>query len=137
MKHLFRRAGAAILAAALAIAGPATACTGISLRASDGSVVVARTVEWALSDAAHDRLMVFPRRHAFVGTTPDGLTGMRWEGRHGFVTMTAYGQPFGPDGMMSGVSSLDPALIVQRPRTPAFQAGNTGSNPVGGTLGAW
>jgi choloylglycine hydrolase len=99
MKHLFRRAGAAILAAALAIAGPATACTGISLRASDGSVVVARTVEWALSDAAHDRLMVFPRRHAFVGTTPDGLTGMRWEGRHGFVTMTAYGQPFGPDGM--------------------------------------
>jgi choloylglycine hydrolase len=43
--------------------------------------------------------MVFPRRHAFVGTTPDGLTGMRWEGRHGFVTMTAYGQPFGPDGM--------------------------------------
>ena len=28
------------------------------------------------------------------------------------------------------------APIVQRPRTPAFQAGNTGSNPVGGT-GAW
>ncbi len=46
-------------------------------------------------------------------------------------------QAFGPDGMWSGVSSLDPALIVQRPRTPAFQAGNTGSNPVGGTLGAW
>ena len=44
---------------------------------------------------------------------------------------------FGLGEGWSGVSSLDPALIVQWPRTPAFQAGNTGSNPVGGTLGAW
>ena len=30
-------------------------------------------------------------------------------------------------------SQRGPAPIVQRPRTPAFHAGNTGSNPVGGT----
>ncbi|MFM7535552.1 MAG: linear amide C-N hydrolase [Acidimicrobiales bacterium] len=74
-------------------------CTGISLQASDGSVVVARTVEWALSDAHHDRFALFPRAHRFTALTPDGPTGMRWEGRHGFVTVTAYGQPYGPDGL--------------------------------------
>jgi choloylglycine hydrolase len=99
MIGILRRARAAALAASLVLSGPGLACTGISLRAADGGVVVARTVEWALSDASHDRLMVIPRRHDFVGTTPGGANGMRWQGRHGFVTMTAYGQPFGPDGM--------------------------------------
>lgn len=99
MSSMFRRALGAVLAGVLTLQGAALACTGISLRAADGSVVVARTVEWALSDASHDRLMVVPRGQDFVGTTPDGRTGMRWQGRHGFVAMTAYGQPFGPDGM--------------------------------------
>jgi choloylglycine hydrolase len=99
MANMVRRALGAFLAGVLALQGQALACTGISLRAADGAVVVARTVEWALSDASHDRLMVVPRGQDFVGTTPDGRTGMRWRGRLGFVTMTAYGQPFGPDGM--------------------------------------
>ena len=38
---------AVILTAGLLNAADADACTGISLRASDGSNVVARTVEWA------------------------------------------------------------------------------------------
>ena len=99
MKLTIRRVLTALLAAAIFLSGPAGACTGISLRAADGSVVVARTVEWALSDAAHDRLMVIPRRHGFASSTPEGQNGMRWEGRYGFVTMTAYGQPYGPDGL--------------------------------------
>lgn len=74
-------------------------CTGISLRAADGSVVVARTVEWALGDAHHDRFAIFPRGHRYTALTPEGHGGMRWQGRHGFVTVTAYGQPYGPDGL--------------------------------------
>ena len=75
------------------------ACTGISLRSADGAVIAARTVEWALGDASHDKLVVSPRGHQFVGQTPDGMNGMRWNARFGFVSLTAYGQPFGPDGM--------------------------------------
>ena len=77
----------------------ALACTGISLKARDGSVIAARTVEWALSDASHDRLAIFPRDHEFTGQTPDGKNGMRWRGKNGFVSLMAYGQPYGPDGM--------------------------------------
>jgi len=75
------------------------ACTGISLRAADGAVVAARTVEWALGDASHDKLVISPRGQQFVGQTPGGINGKRWTARFGFVSLMAYGQPFGPDGM--------------------------------------
>ncbi|MCE2949177.1 MAG: linear amide C-N hydrolase [bacterium] len=90
------------MAACMACAGivePARACTGISLRSQDGAVVVSRTVEWALSDAQHNRLAIFPRGKSYVASTPAGSNGKRWKGRYGFVSMTAYGQPYGPDGM--------------------------------------
>ncbi len=75
------------------------ACTGITLRSSDGGVVVSRTVEWALSDAQHNKILIVPRDKKFVGQTPEGNNGMRWKGKYGFVSLTAYGQPYGPDGL--------------------------------------
>ncbi|MCX7372133.1 MAG: linear amide C-N hydrolase [Alphaproteobacteria bacterium] len=75
------------------------ACTGISLRSVDGAVIAARTVEWALGDANHDQFVISPRGHAFVGQTPAGLNGKRWTAQYGFVSLMAYGQPFGPDGI--------------------------------------
>lgn len=90
----------AVIFALFSVLSPATqACTGISLKASDGSVVVARTVEWALSDAQHYRIALFPRNKAFVSLTSEGPNGMQWTGRYGFLSMTAYGQDYGPDGM--------------------------------------
>lgn len=44
-------------------------CTGISLTATGGSIIVGRAVEWALSDAHHDRLIVVPLHTEF--TVPD------------------------------------------------------------------
>jgi len=88
-----------VLFAASTLSTLAGACTGISLSASDGSVITARTVEWALSDASHDHLVLFPRGHRFTGRTPEGENGHQWTGRHGFVSLMAYGEPFGPDGL--------------------------------------
>lgn len=78
---------------------PATACTGISLSAADGSRIVARTVEWGLSDADHDTMVLFPRNHRFVAQTPEGLNGLTWTSRYGFLSLGAYGEPYGPDGI--------------------------------------
>lgn len=74
-------------------------CTGISLKSADGGVVAARTVEWALSDAHHDRVGVFGRGRRSTAQTPTGRDGKQWVGPYGFVSLTAYGQPYGPDGM--------------------------------------
>jgi choloylglycine hydrolase len=74
-------------------------CTGITLKSNDGSVVVARTVEWALNDAQHNQILIVPRNKNFKGQTPQGYNGKTWTGKYGFVTLTAYGQPYGPDGL--------------------------------------
>ncbi len=86
-----------LVAASLVI--PALACTGITLKSKDGCVVVARTVEWALNDAQHNKILIVPRNKQFRGQTPEGHNGKMWMGKYGFVTLTAYGQPYGPDGL--------------------------------------
>jgi len=91
---------ALMIAFAVALtSGPTMACTGLSLKSKDGAVIAARTVEWALGDAHHDTLVIFPRGHSFTALTPDGENGLKWKGRHGFVSLTAYGQDYGPDAM--------------------------------------
>jgi choloylglycine hydrolase len=42
---------------------------------------------------------LFGRGRRFTAQTPTGLDGKQWTGRFGFVLLTAYGQPYGPDGM--------------------------------------
>lgn len=68
----------------------ANACTGITLIARDGAVIVSRTNEWGLGDMDL-KIGIFPQGHQYQALTP--------EGQYGFVSMTAYGQPYGPDGM--------------------------------------
>jgi len=90
---------ALMLSLALASTPSSHACTGLSLKSEDGAVIAARTVEWAAGDANHDTLVLFPRDHAFTGLTPGGENGLKWQGQQGFVSLTAYGQEYGPDGM--------------------------------------
>jgi choloylglycine hydrolase len=59
--------------------------------AKDGAVNATRTVEWALGDASHDRLLIFPGGHSFAGQTPDGKIGMARKGQNCFVSLAAYG----------------------------------------------
>lgn len=63
---------AIILAAAALMASfqNCYACTGITLKAKDGSIVVARTIEWAASD--NDcRWVVVPRGHSWKSSSPE------------------------------------------------------------------
>lgn len=81
------------------IYNPVFGCTGITLKSKDGGIIVARTVEWALSDAQHNKILIVPRNKKFKGQTPQGYNGKSWIGKYGFVTLTAYGQNYGPDGL--------------------------------------
>ena len=100
MRFGFNRHVVALTAVISVVGAPvAIACTGISLEAQDGTTIVARTVEWALGDADHDTLVLFPRNYEFVGQTPEGYNGLTWTGEYGFVSLSAYGEPYGPDGM--------------------------------------
>ena len=67
-------------------ATPALACTGITLTASDGSVVYGRTLEWGAFDM-NSRVMIAPRGFAFSSIMEDGAPGMTWEAKYGFVAI--------------------------------------------------
>ena len=60
------------------------ACTGIALKAEDGSKVVARTVEWAASPM-NCGYAVVPRGYRQQSLTPDGMDGMCYKARFGYV----------------------------------------------------
>lgn len=65
-------------------------CTSFQLRAADGSVAVARTMEFP--DMLGAKLTVLPRGLTLASTAPDG-PGVSWTTRYGVVGMDAVGVP--------------------------------------------
>jgi choloylglycine hydrolase len=87
---------AAILASALLLATHSEACTGIRLVAADGSVIHARTLEFAIDlDSA---VTMIPRGYPRTGTTPDGKEGLKWNAKYASVGMNGLNMPVLFDG---------------------------------------
>jgi choloylglycine hydrolase len=97
-KRRFARTLAAIISAgALMLASAADACTGIRLIAADGTVVHARTLEFAID--IQSNVIVSPRGFARVGSTPDGKDGLTWKAKYASVGANAIGLPVIIDGL--------------------------------------
>jgi len=75
----------------------AFACTGIRLKADDGSVVHARTLEFAV-DLESDVIMV-PRGYSRTGTAPDGKEGLKWTSKYATLGANGVGLPYIFDGL--------------------------------------
>ena len=86
--------GAILLCGALQ---SAQACTGITLIAADGTVVHARTLEFAID--LDSNVIVVPRGYARVGTTPDGKPGLKWKSKFASVGANGVGMPLIFDGL--------------------------------------
>ena len=76
----------------------ARACTGITLKAKDGSFIQARTMEWGAFDL-HSQVMVTPRGLDLKATTPDGKPGLQWKSRYGVLGLNAVHKPVYGDGL--------------------------------------
>jgi choloylglycine hydrolase len=89
----------AVVGALLALTATqiASACTGIRLSAKDGTVVVARTMEFGAD--LKSGVAVFPKGTAFTGTLPDGAKGATWTSKYGMIGANAFGLPVIVDGM--------------------------------------
>lgn len=96
---MFRLRFAMVFLAAFAVSGslPVDACTGITVRPKDGSVIFARTMEFAQD--VRSNAIVVPRGRDFHGSNPDGSPGLRWRTKFGAVGMNACGLPVFADGM--------------------------------------
>ncbi len=87
----------AVVATLLGLTSPARACTGIRIKPADGSVVYARTMEFAV-DLRSD-IVIIPRGTAFVGSAPGGGPGVRGEARYAIAGANAFGEPLVVDGL--------------------------------------
>lgn len=97
MKRFFY-AISVIAAIAMASAGSASACTGITLRTADGNVVMARTIEWSGSDM-YSCYVVVPRGHVWKSMTPDGRLGCEFKARYGYVGLGVEQSEFVTEGI--------------------------------------
>lgn len=86
------------LAALCGVAMPSMACTGISLRAKDGSYVQARTIE-AADMALESNYVVIPRGHEMQSFTPSGRNGLQFKARYGVVGMSVVREEFIAEGL--------------------------------------
>ncbi len=77
---------------ALAIVGVhqgANSCTGITLNATDGAHIVARTVEWANGESPSDYIIV-PNGYSQQSMLPDGTRGgMKYDAFYGYVGLAS------------------------------------------------
>lgn len=88
----------AVLVCSLFFAKPAPACTGIRLRAEDGTVVYARTMEFAI--VMDSDVIMVPRGYARTGDTPAGENGLKWTTKYASVGVNNGGDnPFLVDGL--------------------------------------
>lgn len=98
-KRCFRSiAAAAVLLLAGLGARRADACTGITLKADDGSHVVARTIEWGGSDL-NSRYVVVPRGYVQHSFAPDGGQAMAFTARYGYVGLAVERSEFVAEGL--------------------------------------
>lgn len=72
-------------------------CTGLQLKAKDGSYVNGRTLEFG--QPLDLSLLVIPRHYAFTGTLPDGSTGLAYKAKYAAVGSSTFGAAALVDGV--------------------------------------
>lgn len=96
MKHL-RISSIFTLFATLCISGSTLACTDFRVTAKDGTVLITRSMEYAVDMKAN--LRTSPRGRVYNTVAPDGKPGMSWTAKNGYVFLDAFNTDFAIDGM--------------------------------------
>lgn len=73
------------------------ACTDFRLTAKDGTVLITRSMEFAVDMKAN--LRTVHREQSFSNTTPTGKPGLSWQAKYGYLYLDAFDIPMVVDGM--------------------------------------
>ncbi|WP_419785689.1 linear amide C-N hydrolase [Pseudodesulfovibrio sp.] len=85
-----------LLALAL-FAAPASACSDFVVKAKDGTVLNARSMDFGIEDEA--QVAIYPRGKQWSSAAPGKAKGLQWKQRYGFVAMAALKSQISSDGM--------------------------------------
>jgi len=70
------------------MAGVSLACTDFQVKAKDGTVVIGRSMEFAMGMGSE--IVVFPRGGKVTSMTPDGKKGISWTRKYGYLGIDAF-----------------------------------------------
>jgi len=136
--QVLRKALTSAVAAVLLVSGTGQsmqACTGIRLIAEDGTVVHARTLEFA-SDIHSDVVMI-PRGYARVGTTPDGKAGLKWKSKYASLGANGVGLPFIFDGFNEKGLAVGTFYFPTSAEYMPYTAADAGKTIAPWEVGSW
>ncbi|MBA3662454.1 MAG: choloylglycine hydrolase family protein [Gammaproteobacteria bacterium] len=91
------RYGLTILLSCLTCSETLLACTDIRVTAKDGTVLIARSMEFALD--LQSNLMSSNRGRLFSAASPTGAAGLTWQGKFGYVFLNGLNIDMAVDGM--------------------------------------
>ena len=134
MKLSFPRLLIAIASTAAIFTSSAIACTGITLTATDGSVVYGRTMEWGSFDL-HSRVVIVPRGVKYTAHMPEEKPGKTFTTVYGVVGMDAVGKDLAMDGInekgLTVGGFYHPGFAQYAPFDPALAANSLSPVDVG------
>ncbi len=70
--------------------GVSLACTDFQAKAKDGSVIIGRSMEFAMGMGSE--VVVHPKVTKAASMTPDGKTGISWTPKYGYLGINAFGE---------------------------------------------
>jgi len=135
---MVRKAASYAIAGVLLLSGAvesAQACTGITLTAADGTVVHARTMEFAID--IHSDVIVVPRGYERVGTTPDGKPGLKWKAKYANVGANGVGLPFIFDGLNEKGLAVGTFYFPTSASYMRYNAADAGKSIAPWEVGSW
>jgi len=81
------------------LAGAALACTDFQVKAEDGSVVIGRSMEFAID--LKSEVVAFPRGINYTSVNEKGVKGITWTSKYGFLAVDAFGEQ---EAIMDGMN---------------------------------
>lgn len=91
------RVAALLIAVFVAATSTAWSCTGLQLKATDGTFINGRTLEFGMP--LDFSILFVPRNYDFKGTLPDGSAGLPYRSKYASIGAITFGAPAVVDGV--------------------------------------
>ena len=88
-----------VLFGVIIISGAAFACTEFQVKAKDDSVIIGRSMEFAID--LKSEVVVFPRGLSYTSENEKGIKGISWTSKYGFLAVDAFGEQ---EAIMDGMN---------------------------------
>lgn len=94
-----------IFMALLSISNVVWACTDFRVIAKDGTVLIARSMEYGVDMKSN--LRSSPRGRSFSSVAPDGKSGLAWKAKYGYLFLDGFNVDVALDGMNEAGLSIE------------------------------